>query len=104
MKSKGKPVAALLALLIAAYLFCTPTGALRRTLLLAGYPVSAVFLSAREASASDVGVGTLEPSEHTTIYRILSPVPHESATDADLENWIVTQHGLFYTAEYYGWC
>lgn len=104
MKGKSKTLAALFALLLASHLLFTPIGSLRVALLLHGYPASAVFLSVQEASSSDVGLSELDNPANTTLYRIIQPIPHESATGSDLINWIVTRHGIFYTADYYGWC
>ena len=29
--------------------------------------------------------------------------PFEEPTQSELINWTVTKHGVFYTADYYGW-
>ena len=91
-------------LLLLGYVFCTPMGALRGAVARTGYPVSAITLQAREAMAADVGLVALDNPENPVIYKIETNIPHEQATDAYLENWIVYRYGCFYFAKYYGWC
>lgn len=89
--------AGILLVVLLAYVFLTPMGALRAAVFANLYPVSAVTMDAQVQRAVD-----WVPAE-AVIYEITSHVPHERPTDSDLVNWIVYRHGPFYTAEYYGW-
>lgn len=101
MRKKRKSIimaaACILLVMLLAYAFLTPMGALRAAVFVNLYPVSAVTMDARFQRAADW------KSAGTAIYEITSHIPHERATDSDLVNWIVYRHGPFYTAEYYGW-
>ncbi|WP_304509221.1 hypothetical protein [Anaerotignum sp.] len=66
----------------------TPVGALRASVALHGYPISAFKMKVRVASAEDVGLVELDNPKNSTIYRIESHIPYEKATDGYLENWI----------------
>lgn len=90
-------------ILLIGYMVFTPIGALRTAVFLWS-PVDAIFLQAKEATASEVGLSKLDNPKNTTIYRIVSNVPYAKATDTDMYNWIVTRYGVFYVAKYYGWC
>ena len=102
--TKKKRILLVALLLFLVYVFCTPMGALRGAVARTGYPISACTLQAREATAADVGLVALDNPENSVIYKIETNIPHEQATDAYLENWIVYRFGCFYFAKYYGWC
>ena len=104
MNSMVKRIVAACLLLLVCYVVLTPIGALRATLLWSGFPAEALHLQVKVATAADVGLSKLDNPSNTTIYRIVSNVPHAEFTDTDLYNWIVSKHGIFYTAKYYGWC
>ena len=101
MRKKRKSIimaaACILLVMLLAYAFLTPMGALRTAVFVNLHPASAVTMDARFQRAADW------VSAEAVIYEITSHVPHERATDSDLVNWIVYRHGPFYTAEYYGW-
>ncbi len=96
-KSIIMAVACILLVMLLAYAFLTPMGALRTAVFVNLHPASAVTMDAQVQRAADW------VSAEAVIYEITSHVPHERATDSDLVNWIVYRHGPFYTAEYYGW-
>ena len=83
-----------------AYLTMTPVGALRLCIALSGHPVSAV--------TAEIGPESYDFSQGSQIGFSLTgsepgSVPYEKATDSYLRNWVVTPHGIFYTADYFGW-
>lgn len=78
------------------YLFMTPAGALRLKIALKGYPIKAV---------TSILAGKPEHmlmDDNQIIYSLDNP-PFEKDTQSELINWVVTKHGIFYTADYYGW-
>ena len=80
-------------------------GALRLSVACTGYPVDAVTLTARIITdPADVGQTAFDTPDNVTLYKITSHVPYEWQTDGELENWAVTQHLIFYSANYHGWC
>ena len=79
-----------------AYLFLTPVGALSFAVAKEGYLIKAVTL---QLSDKPYQV-SIEHNE--TMYTILNP-PHENSTDSDLYNWVVIKKGIFYYGSYYGW-
>ncbi|MGN1414316.1 MAG: hypothetical protein ACI4WY_08745 [Anaerovoracaceae bacterium] len=101
MRKKRKLIlmaaAGFLFVVLLAYVFLTPMGALRAAVFVNLYPFNAVTMDARFQRTAD-----WEPAG-TVIYEITSHIPHERPTDSDLVNWIVYRYGPFYTAEYYGW-
>ena len=104
MKKWKRNLAAAGAVLLFGYGFMTPIGALRATALAAGYPVEAVTMKIRPATARDVGVRELDNPEGSAVYNVCENAPRSRATDTVMENWIVYRRGPFYTAEYYGYC
>ena len=104
MKKWKRNLAAAGAALLLGYVFMTPMGALRATALAVGYPVEAVTMKIRPATARDAGVRELDNPAGSTVYNICENAPRSRATDTVMENWIVYRHGPFYTANYYGYC
>ncbi len=104
MKKIGKRLAALSAALLIGYAVFTPMGALRTAVLMAGYPAQAVTMDVRRATAKDLHIKNMDNLAGCVVYRICGNTPYEGATDTNLENWIVHQHGILYTAQYYGYC
>lgn len=100
MKNKSKQIVivafAILAIAIGAYFFMTPTGAVRLAVALSGHPVKAITAAVADKSYD------FYVQENQIGYSLQNP-PYEKATDSELINWIATRHGIFYTAEYYGW-
>ena len=76
-KTVAKLTALICGILLLGYFFLTPMGALRLVMLRAGHP---------------------------TIYHFEDPVPLGHVTLEPMENWIVTELGPFYWADYYGYC
>ena len=95
---------------IAGILFAlfSPLGALRLAVLLHGYPIDAVLLSAsisQKGTSVNAGFYT-EPSDllhNAHVYTITEHIPLEHATGIRLQNWIVFKYGIFYYAQYYGY-
>ncbi len=82
--------------LLVFYFTMTPKGSLRFKLFLSGYPVAALTMQTKD-----------EPNKmQLTSNQIgfsLTNAPYEEDTQAELINWVVTKHSIFYTAQYYGW-
>ncbi|MFI3225880.1 MAG: hypothetical protein R3Y09_00610 [Clostridia bacterium] len=83
-------------LLFAIYFTMTPIGALRLSVIAHGYPACAFDLAIMDEPYHMV------LDDNQTGYSLHNP-PFEEATQAELINWYVTKHGIFYTADYYGW-
>jgi len=100
MKNKPKQIViaafAVLAIVIGAYLFMTPTGAVKLAVALSGHPLKAITSTVTDKSYDF-------PAQKNQIGYSLQNPPYEKATNSELINWIATKHGIFYTAEYYGW-
>ncbi len=97
MKRKLIPaVCVLLVVLCIAYCAMTPLGALRLRILLSGYPMAAL-------KPELLPVPHRMYLEQGQIGYSLGNPPFEEDTQAQLVNWVVTKHGLFYSARYYGW-
>ena len=97
MKKKLKwiiPCSVLLALLI--YFTMTPLGALRFKIITLGHPLSAFTFEMMDEP------NHMSINENQTPYSLDNP-PFEEPTQSKLINWTVTKHGIFYTADYYGW-
>ncbi len=86
----------LLILALACYFTLTPIGALRLGIMAAGYPVAAWRFTVLEQPYH------MALEENQLGYSLENP-PYEADTNSDLVNWVVTKHGPFYTARYYGW-
>lgn len=100
---KGKKKLWILAAILAAYIFCTPMGAMRAAVLLSGHPLSACTLEARRAKAADVGLQELDNPPNSVIYVIEENAPWDTSTHSSLPNWIVYRYGCFYLGKHYGW-
>ncbi len=87
---------AVLMAVAAIYITMTPEGALRFKLLTSGYPIKAVTMRLREKAYP------MSLDFNQKGYTLENP-PTEKDTQAELYNWVVTKHGIFYTAKYYGW-
>ena len=81
-----------------------PYGALRLAMLRAGHPIIAVTMQVREAVPEDAFLKWFDNPPNTTIYHFEDPVPLGYVTLEPMENWIVTEAGPFYWADYYGYC
>ena len=79
-------------------------GALRLAVLWGGHPIVAATMQVREAVPEDAFLKWFDNPPNTTIYHIEDPIPVDPLTLVPLENWIVTEVGPFYWAEYYGYC
>lgn len=90
------PIFIIVSILI--YLFTTPIGSLRFTVLRYGYPINAINLK----FSTDTYKTPIDIKKNQTIYTIINP-PVEEATQSQLENWIISKYGPFYWGEYYGW-
>lgn len=90
----GIPISILI--ILVAFLFLTPLGALHFAVAKEGYPIKAIRLRLADEPYQE------SIKENQTRYSILNP-PHENATDSDLVNWVVTKKGVFYFGSYYGW-
>lgn len=79
----------------AAYCTMTPTGALRFRIAVSGYPLKAV--------TTVIGTETYPISGTSqTGYSLYDP-PVDKSTGAEMVNWVVMKHSVFYTAKYNGW-
>ncbi len=97
MKKKNITIIiAALIVLAAAYFTMTPKGALRLAVISSGHPISAFTFEIKEEPY------TMSIKENQKGYSLENP-PVEKVTDSELVNWIVTKHGIFYFAKYYGW-
>ena len=97
MKKKLKWIIPSLSLVIAIIYFAmTPIGALRFKIVAMGYPLSAFTFEIMDEPYH------MTLDENQIGYSLENP-PFEEPTQAELINWVVTKHGLFYIAEYYGW-
>lgn len=97
MKNKLKWIGStVLGILLCAYLFMTPTGALRLGVALSGHPIKAVTSVITDKSYD------FYTEDNQIGYSFENP-PYEKETGSELINWIVTKHGIFYIAEYFGW-
>jgi len=104
MKTRPRQIVVLVCLiLLAAYFFLTPIGALRGAIALSGHPIDAVMLQARIASAEDVGLVNLDNPPNSIIYRITKHIPYYKETGAEAKNWIIIKTGPVCIAKYYGW-
>jgi hypothetical protein len=83
-------------IIVSGYFIMSEIGALRLALLLNGHPVSALTLAVKEQPSE------MELSDNQTGFSLENP-PVDKETSSKLVNWVVTRHGFFYTAEYYGW-
>lgn len=83
-------------LLAIAYFAMTRIGALRLAIIASGHPVNAFTFEVKEKPYK------MDLTENQEGISIDNP-PAEKGADAELVNWVVTKHGIFYTAEYYGW-
>ena len=78
------------------YFTMTQIGALRFEIITLWHPLSAFEFE------------IMDEPYHMTItgnqkrYYLDNP-PFEEPTQSELINWTVTKHGVFYTADYYGW-
>ena len=95
-------IAAGCAALLLLFAFMTPMGALRLSVLTHGYPVEAFIAEIRPATAQDHVIMAGNPA-NCAIYNLDGAVPHDWATDSNLENWIVYQYGPFFVADCYGY-
>ncbi len=86
------------ALLILLLLYCTltPFGSLRFALVVRGYFGAALTLETLDIP------NRMMLTENQIPYSLENP-PVETDTQAELVNWVVTRHGIFYIADYYGW-
>ncbi len=97
MKKKLKWIIPSLLLAIAIiYFTMTPIGALRFKIVTMGYPLSAFTFEIMDEA------NHMTLNENQVGYS-LDNAPFEEPTQSELINWIVTKHGLFYSADYYGW-
>ncbi|MFI3284397.1 MAG: hypothetical protein R3Y57_04875 [Erysipelotrichaceae bacterium] len=78
------------------YFTMTPIGALRFEILTLGHPISAFTFEVMDES------NYMTLNENQLGYS-LDNAPFEEPTQSELINWVVTKHGLFYSANYYGW-
>ena len=92
---KLKLIPLIVVLALAGYCTMTPTGALRFRIAVSGYPVKAVTSVIQNETYAFAKSGQ-------TGYSLYDP-PVEKATGSELVNWVVTKHGVFYTARYFGW-
>ena len=76
----------------------------RLAVLWGGHPIVAATMQVREAVPEDAFLKWFDNPPNTTIYHIEDPVPVSRLTLVPLENWIVTEVGPFYWADYYGYC
>jgi hypothetical protein len=83
-------------IILVAYLFLTPLGALQFAVAKEGYPTKAITLRLADEPYQ------VSIKENQTMYTISNP-PHENATDSDLVNWVVSKKSIFYFGSYYGW-
>lgn len=103
-KTVAKLTALICGILLLGYLFLTPMGALRLAVLWGGHPIVAATMQVREAVPEDAFLKWFDNPPNTTIYHIEDPVPVSRLTLVPMENWIVTEVGPFYWADYYGYC
>ncbi len=103
-KTVAKLTALICGILLLGYFFLTPMGALRLVMLRAGHPIIAVTMQVREAVPEDAFLKWFDNPPNTTIYHFEDPVPLGHVTLEPMENWIVTELGPFYWADYYGYC
>ena len=103
-KTAVKLTALICGILLLGYFFLTPMGALRLVMLQAGHLVIVVTMQVWEALSEDAFLKWFDNPPNTTIYHFEDPVPLGHVTLEPMENWIVTEVGPFYWAEYYGYC
>lgn len=97
MKKKAKlMVAIIILMIICIYLFMTPVGALRLKIALTGHPIKAITFTIADKP------NHMFIDDNQIGYSLENP-PFEKDTQSELINWVVTKHGIFYTADYYGW-
>lgn len=96
MKKLFKWITTICLLLIIGYFTMTKMGALRLAVITSGHPLSAFSFEIMDEPYH------IDTDENQTGYSLDNP-PFEKATQSKLVNWIVTKHGIFYTANYYGW-
>lgn len=94
---RKRAAALLFGVLAAAYLFCSPGGAVRLAVAASGHPVAAVTCTVESGFVYSTPDGGVRP------YHVETP-PVERATDSVLRNWAVHRTGPFFTAEYWGYC
>ena len=78
------------------YFTMTPIGALRFRIITLGHPLSAFTFSVMNEP------NPISIDENQTAYSLDNP-PFEKSTQSELINWTITKHGVFYTADFYGW-
>ena len=95
-RKKSVIIAAICALMMTGYFTMTKIGALRLAIITSGYPLSAFTFELMDESY------TFYTAENQTANSLENPPVHKP-TRSELVNWVVTKHGIFYTAHYYGW-
>ncbi|MGL5693375.1 MAG: hypothetical protein ACRCXA_04805 [Peptostreptococcaceae bacterium] len=96
MKKKQIVVIFTIMLALIAYLIGTPTGALRFSVLREGYPIKSITMKLSDTPYE------IDIKSNEQIYTLINP-PIEKSTQGILENWVVSQYGIFYWGEYFGW-
>lgn len=89
------PISIILTILIV-YFTMTPVGALRFKILTLGYTISAFTFEIMDDAYP------MEVKKNQIAYS-LENEPFEEISQGELTNWIVTKHGIFYIANFYGW-
>ncbi|KIR01814.1 hypothetical protein P261_00628 [Lachnospiraceae bacterium TWA4] len=97
-KRTKKMIIVAIIVLVLGYLTITPMGALRLSVAMTGITVGDPIHGFIVKIDNDDSY--FEVKENQVVYRLENP-PIESGT-GELTNWLVTKHGIFYTAEYYG--
>ncbi len=82
-------ILAMIILLLTTYFVATPTGALRFAILREGYPIKSITMKLSDTPYE------IDIKSNEKIYTLINP-PIEKATQGSLENWVVSQYGIFY--------
>lgn len=78
------------------YLFATPIGALRFTVLRYGYPVNALNLKVDYSLCRP----PIDKVGDQTVYTIIN-YPVEKRTQTPLDSWVISKYGPFYWGTFY---
>ncbi|MFA9379097.1 MAG: hypothetical protein ACERKZ_20480 [Lachnotalea sp.] len=95
MKKKLKWIIIFLLIVLCFYSFMTPRGALRFAIAISGHPIKSI-------TSLDITDKSYFYTEDNQIGYSLDNPPYDTLTATELRNWVVTQYGVFYIAEYYG--
>ena len=93
MKERRTLALLALAVLLGAYLFMTPTGALRLAVAMEGAPGAALTLRVKEKAG---------PDETGALYYTLEQPPVDKETGEELAQWQVLKSGMIYSGLYAG--